>query len=126
MRRSPSVWIVWLILEVVSLQLAAAFSPRIPSLSRPFGPTPVFTQSDGHSRDPLMQDTASTSEELRLLCEQESKQVSVQVHFCDLCLSVQQRDTRLRSILTSVFPAPLFFFPRRLSPSSADDDPFLS
>jgi len=126
MCRSFSAWIVWLVLEVVFLQIATAFSPAAPACSRPFGPTTVFTHSDGHSRDPFMQEPASTSKELRVLCEQASKQVSVLVHFCDLCRAVQQRDTRLRSISTSAFPSPLFFAPRKLFASATDDEPFLS
>ncbi len=125
MRRFLPVWVVWLILEVVSLRATVALLPVAASSPSSFGTIFVFTICDTNRSNPLLKEPASASQELNLLCEQESKHVSALTHFCDLCLTAQQRNTCLQLVSTRDLPSPLFFSPRQLSPPSADDDPFL-
>jgi hypothetical protein len=120
MRRFLSAWVALVILEVVSLRVAVAFSPVIFSPFSSFGSISVFTGREARADDPLLQEPTSASQELDLLCEQESKHVSVLAHFHDLCLTAQQRATSLRSISAQDLPSLLFFFPRKLLPSNND------
>jgi hypothetical protein len=126
MRRFFSIWVVWLILEVVSLRAAVALSPVVSYPSSAFGLIHSLARDDSHRNGPLLEELPSTSQELSLLCEQESKHVSVRVHFCDLCLPARQRATCLQSVATRDLLRFFCAFPRKVLPSSADDDPLLS
>jgi len=127
MRRFLSVCVGWLILEVILLRGAAALLPTDPFLLRSSGPAPAFARDDLDSGEVLCKETFSASQELSLLCKQENKQSRALAPSVDSLLRVQKRDDRWSFVQTRVtsFVA-LFFFPRKLSPSSAEDGPFLS
>jgi hypothetical protein len=125
MQRFLLPWVVWLMLEASLLNAAVAFLPADPGPPQSPNTTPTFTQSCPDSSNSLFKGTSSVSQELGLQCARQSKQVFALVRACTLFLQVQERDGHLRSAPAPVFSPALFFFPRKLSPPSAEDEPFL-
>ena len=126
MQRLLLSWAVWLMLEVLSLHTAVVFLPAASFLPQSPDPVPAVTQSYPSPSDSLFTETSSVSQQLSLRCARQSKQVLVLVRSLDLFLVAQDRDGRLRSVPVPVSLPFLFLFPRKLSPPSAEDDPFLS
>jgi len=119
-------WVVWLMLEMLWLNTAAALLLVHAPLPQSFGPTFTFVQSQADDSDGLCKNTTSVSSELVLQCEQQSKQVYPLVRVATLSSLTQQRGER-RWLRPAPVPPPVhFFFPRKLSPPSAQDEPFLS
>jgi hypothetical protein len=119
-------WVVWLMLEMLWLNTAAAFSLVNAHLPQASGTTPTFAQSQSDCSDGLCKNTASVSSELVLQCERQSKQVHPLIHVSTLFLLAQQGNERHCLQPASAPPLVRFFFPRKLSPPAAQDEPFLS
>jgi len=119
-------WVVWLILEVLSLHTAVALLPVASFLPQSPGPIPALTQSYPSPSDSLFTKTSSVSQALSLQCARQSKHVLALVRSLAPFPQAPERDGRLRSVPVLVSLPFLFLFPRKLSPPSAEDDPFLS
>ena len=119
-------WVVWLILEVLSLHTVVALLPAASFLPQFPGPIPAFTQSYPSPSDSLFTETSSVSQALSLQCARQSKHVLALVRSLAPFPQAPERDGRLRSVPVLVSLPFLFLFPRKLSPPSAEDDPFLS
>ena len=119
-------WAVWLLLEMLWFNTAAALLLVHAPLPRSFGPTLTFAQSQSDGSDGLCKNTSSVSSELVLQCEQQSKQAHPLVRVSTLSLLTQQQGERRWLRPVPVPPPVHFFFPRKLSPPSAQDEPFLS
>jgi len=119
-------WVVWLILEVLSLHTAVALLPAASFLPQSPGPIPALTQSYPSPSDSLFTKTSSVSQALSLQCARQSKHVLALVRSLAPFPQAPERDGRLRSVPVLVSLPFLFLFPRKLSPPSAEDDPFLS
>jgi len=118
-------WVVWLMLEAMLFPAAVAFSP---ACARPFQ-TPFrvsFAQSYANPSGDLLKQTSSFSEEFGLLGAQGSRQVLTLPRSALVLSQGQEKDDRLRLVLVPIFSPLLVFFPRKLSPPSAEDDPFFS
>jgi len=119
-------WVVWLILEVLSLHTAVALLPAASFLPQSPGPIPALTQYYPSPSDSLFTKTSSVSQALSLQCARQSKHVLALVRSLAPFPQAPERDGRLRSVPVLVSLPFLFLFPRKLSPPSAEDDPFLS
>ena len=121
-------WVVWLVLTATAVNAASAFLLSGSSPSR-LPHAPFFLVAQLVSDDvPLGEDVAVPGKGERNVwdCEQHSKYMLAAVHACDLVslFSPRMRAPRLT-------PAPVLmpvrvWFPRKLSPPSASDEPFLS
>jgi hypothetical protein len=126
LRAFLSVGIVWLILATTALNVVSAFLPddSFPARSHHTISVPAQLVSAG---SPLGE-VASVVAEGRNLWEiqQRSKQVLALVHSYNFAYSASQKDHRLRAVLVFVASPVRFFFPRKLSPPAAPDEPFLT
>ena len=124
-RRFLCRWVVRFSVGVLFLYSTAhlpplhSFPPRLPDTGS------AFTHFDPYSSDLLFQEAAA-SEKFSIESASESKQVIVLRRCLDLCPQVRERDNRIWSVQEAVSLPFLLFFPRRLSPPSAEGDPFLS
>ena len=123
MRRLLLSLVSWLMLEAILLNTAAALLPADSCLPQSSHTSTTFAQSHQDCSDWLFKNTSSVSHELSLQCKRQSKRVLALVHFFTLFSQTQERDGHLRPALTPVFFPTLFFFPRKLSPPSATDEP---
>jgi len=126
MQRFVLAWLVWLMLEAISLQAAAALLLGGSSLPQSSETASALTAANSDSSDSLFKETFSISQELSFLCKQESRRSCALDPSVDPLLRVQERDDRWPLARVVVSLPTVFFFPRKLSPSSAEDDPFLS
>jgi len=126
MQRFLLAWLVWLMLEAILLQAAAVLLLGGSSLPQSSETASALTSANSDSSDSLFKETFSVSQELSFLCKQESKQSCALDPSVDPLLRVQERDDRWPLARVVVSLPTVFFFPRKLSPPSAEDDPFLS
>lgn len=119
--------VVWVIFLATSLNVAAAFLPDLPASPHSSHTVLALAQSELDD-SPVGESTSTSSSEEQNLCavQQQTKQVPILVHSCDLVSLVSQRENLLRSAPTPVFLLVRVWFPRKLSPPSAQDEPFLS
>ena len=125
MQRLLLSWAVWLILAVLSLNTAVALLPAASFFPQSPDPIPTFSQSYPSPSDSLFTETSSVSQALSLQCARQSKQVLALVRSLAPCPQAQERDGCIRSVTVPVSLPFLFLLPRKLSPPSAEDDPFL-
>ncbi len=127
MRHRRLARVVWVIFLATSLNVVAAFLPDLPISPHSSHTALALAQSELDD-SPVGESTSTSSSEEQNLCavQQQTKQVPVLVHSCDFVFPVSRRENRLRSALVPVSLPVRFFFPRKLSPPSAQDDPFLS
>jgi hypothetical protein len=127
MRHRPLARVVWVIFLATSLNVAAAFLPDLPTSPHSSDTALALAQSELDD-SPLGESTSTSSSEEQNLCavQQQSKQVPILVRSCDLVSLVSRRENLLRSAPTPVFLLIRIWFPRKLSPPSAQDEPFLS
>jgi hypothetical protein len=118
-------WVVWLMLEAMLLPTAVAFPP---ACARPCqSPLSIsFAQSYANPGGGLLKQTSSFSEEFGLQGAQGRRQVLTLPRSALVLSQGQEKDDRLRLVLVPSFSPLLVFFPRKLSPPSAEDDPFFS
>jgi hypothetical protein len=90
--------------------------------------TAVLTRWDSPASDTLFLEVSSAdSKEFGLQCAQESKAVPGQLdRVLDHFALARQHHGRLWATPALSLVPPLLFFPRKFSPPSADDGPFLS
>ena len=121
-----SVGIVWLILATTALSVVSAFLPDESSPARSHHTTFVPTQLA--AEDAPLGEVASTAAEGRNLWEiqERGKQVLAEVHSSNCGYSAAQKNSRFRAAQVFVAAPVRFFFPRKLSPPSASDEPFFS
>jgi hypothetical protein len=126
MQRLFHSWVIWLLLEAISLKLAAVSLPTGPCPSQSSPITPTFTHSYPVSSDEFFRETSSVSAEISLRSARQSKQASALIRPVLAFSHVQERGAHFRPAVGPVLsPAP-FFFPRKLSPPSTEDEPLLS
>ena len=126
LRRVLFSWLVWSTLGALVLQtlivlvLTPSFLHQLPNLT--------FTGSRLYrgSNNSLFEETAGVSQELSRECAQQSRQALASACSFDTLAPLQQRDGRLGSVPAPISLLILAFLPRKLSPPSAEDDPFLS
>jgi hypothetical protein len=116
----------WLVLGAILLSTATTFVPVDSRFFPPLHPSSAFTQSCPDCSDWLFKDTASASHELGLQCERQNKQVIMRVQASTLLHQLRARNGHCRPTREPVFSPARLFFPRKLSPPSAADEPFLS
>lgn len=119
-------WVVWLTLGVTMLNTAAAFMPTDSFLPQSSDTAPAFNRSHSGIKDRFFKETSSVSQGLSLQCARQSKRALARVRSFYPFSRVQQKTIRLWSVAVPVSLPFVFFFPRKFSPSSAEDDPFLS
>jgi hypothetical protein len=127
MRHRRLARVVWVIFLATSLNVAAALLPALPTSLQSSNAALVLAQSELDD-SPLGESTSTSSSEEQNLCavQQQSKQVPILVRSCDLVSLVSQRENLFNSAPAPVFLPVRVWFPRKLSPPSAQDDPFLS
>jgi hypothetical protein len=113
-------------LAAVLLNTAAAFLPLDSDLVRSFQTTSAVAQSHLDCGDWLFKHTSSASHKLHLRCARQSKKILALLHSFTLLSHLQEREAQFRSAPVPVFFPTALFFPRKLSPPSAADEPFLS
>ena len=127
MSHLPFAWVVWLILTATSLNTVSAFVPDQSS--------PLWSQNSTFALSQLQLDDSPLGEDVSVPgkgrwnfwgIEQQSKQILALVRSHDLVSLVSRRENLLRSAPAPVFLPFRAWFPRKLSPPSAQDDPFLS
>jgi len=118
-------WVVWLMLEALLLPVAVAFPP---ACARPFQSSRgiSFAQSYANPSGDLLKQTSSFSEEFGPQGARESKQQLALPRIGSVLAQKQEKDDHLQPILVPNSSPLLIFFPRKLSPPSAEDDPFFS
>jgi hypothetical protein len=127
MRRFLPVWVGWLILAAILLSGAAAFLPENSFLPYSSNAVPALVRANLDSGEVLFKETFSVSQELSLQCRQEHRQSCPLAPSLVTSDSLRESDDCWSIVHTKVAPpTTLFFFPRKLSPSSAEDGPFLS
>ena len=124
MPRFPFAWVVWLSLTATSVNVVSAFLPDPSPLARKA--TSLFTQVMSDD-SPLGEDVAGPGKGERNFSEIEgqSKHVLAVLPSREFGVRAAQRENLLRAA-----PAPFFlpvrvWFPRKLFPPPAQDDPFL-
>lgn len=128
MQRSCFVLFIWFALAMVLLQTADTLIPLASSSPHLSTSTLSLVHSRPGSHSSCCETAVSASEELGRQCESHNKQGFAPGRTVTLASNeTQQRDSHLH-FRASVSPIVLahFFFPRKLSPPVADDDPFLS
>lgn len=126
-RRFLPPWIGWLLLATVSLGEAAGFLFTAPSSFPAARATSAFTQADSDRGAILCEETSSVSQELSLLCQQESRRNRMLSAVVGPFPRVQKREGLGSSAQAPETPLLfLLFLPRKLSPPSGGDAPFLS
>ena len=126
MHRRVYAWILWLILVANALSGAAVLRP-VEAFGFQASPLDLIaTPSRRIAPDWLCTEPAAISPALSLLCAQQSKQPPLLVRSLLLVPSVQDRTRPPQWVLASAFPRWRFFYPRKLSPRSAEEDPFPS
>jgi len=108
------------------LQAAAVLLLGGASLPQSSETASALTAANSDFSDSLFKETFSISQELSFLCKQASRQSCALDPSVDPLLRVQERDDRWPLARVVVSLPTVFFFPRKLSPPSAEDDPFLS
>ena len=126
LRALLSVRIICLILTMTSFNIAAIFLSDY-SFSAHSHHT-VLLPAQLSVDDSPIGEVASTAAEGRNLWEiqQQDKQVLGVVHSSNFFYSAPQKDHRLRAALVFLSVPARTFFPRKLSPPSATDEPVLS
>ena len=119
-------WLVWSTLGTLVLQTLVGLALTTCFLGQP--PHTMFTVSRPYrgSNNSLFEETAGVSQELSRECAQQSRQALASACSFDPFAPLQQRDGRLGSVPVPISLLILSFLPRKLSPPSAEDDPFLS
>src|SRR6059036_3419338 len=113
-------WIACLTVGAIGLRLVLALLHFLC-----LNPTPTFTRSRAGPDDPPFEETASLSTQLKLRRRLKSEQTVALLHSFDPARHVQRRERRLRPLVASGSHPCRALFPRKLSLSSADNDPFL-
>src|SRR5262245_13722224 len=126
MQRLLFSWVSWLILAAVLPNTVAAFPPFDSYLVRSSDATPIVAQSHLDCSDWLFQHTSSVSHKLNLRCARQSRKTLALLHSFTIPSRLQKRDAHLQAVPAPVFFPTALFFPRKLSPPSAADEPFLS
>lgn len=119
-------WLVWLFLVVTPLTTAAVSLPLVSPAPQSQDRTPEWAQSQGHTQHEFFKETSSISQELRAQSERQSKKARIWVRRLEALLQDQQRSCSLKSLPVLTTRPVRFFFPRKLSPPSTSDDPFVS
>jgi len=126
MPRLLFVWVVWLSLSATSVNVVSAFlpAPSFPSRSQqdPFLLTQLVSEDS-----PLGEDIAvpGKGEQNFLEIEGRSKHVFAAGPSREFSVRVLQRENLLRAAPAPAFLPVRVWFPRKLSPPPAQDDPFL-
>src|SRR5215470_14297394 len=126
MQRFFFAWAIWLMIEAMVSPAAAVFPPVCARAPQPPRPGPAFAQSYTNPSEGLFKQTSSFSEEFSLQGTSESRTVFALPHPVAVLAKKPERGSRLRPVpVPACFPLRVLF-PRKLSPPSAEDDPFLS
>src|SRR5438552_5271080 len=122
MPRLLCTWVVWLSLTATSVNVVSAFLPDPASLARPQKATSLFTQVVSDDA-PLGEDVAVPGKGGRNFSEIEgqSKHVLALLPSREFVFPVSQGENLLRAAPTPVFLPVRAWFPRKLSPPSAQD-----
>lgn len=120
------VWILWLILVANSLNVAAVLCPVDACDSQASTLDLIATPSRRDAPDWLCTEPAAVSPALSLRCAHQSRQTPVLARSVSLVPSVQEHPRLSRWVLAPAFSLWRFFYPRKLSPPPAEDDPSLS
>ncbi|HKA52774.1 MAG TPA: hypothetical protein VKJ47_03860 [Candidatus Binatia bacterium] len=125
MPRFPFAWVVWLSLTATSVNVVSAFLPDPSPLARKA--TSLFTQVMSDD-SPLGEDVAVPGKGERNFSEIEgqSKHVLAVLPTREFVSPVARRENLRHAAPTPVFLPVRLWFPRKLSPPPAQDDPFLS
>jgi hypothetical protein len=126
MRRMLFSWLVCSTLGMLVLQTLVVLALSNWFLLQPPDVTFTFSRSYRGSNNSLFEETAGVSQELSRECAQQSKQVLTSACAFDSLAPLQRRDGRLGSVPAPISLPMLSFLPRKLSPPSAEGDPFLS
>ena len=123
MPRLPFAWIVWLILIAIAANVASAF----PGHSSPSQNATFIATQPALDDSPPGEAISVTREGERSFwgLEQQSNHILAAVRAHALVFLLSQREDLLRAAPTPVLPPVRIWFPRKLSPPSAQDDPFL-
>ena len=119
-------WLVWLLLIVVPLNTGATFLLGDSPSLQPSNQVSEWIQSHRDTPRDFFKETSSVSQEFSLQSERQSKKARVLVRRLATALRDQDRTQRLRSVLIIITRPARFFFPRKLSPPTASDEPFVS
>lgn len=119
-------WIVWLVLAAIPVNLAKACVSADATASQSGDTIPALTYSHSNPQDRVFKSTPSVSEALSLQCERQSKKSRTIVRRFDIPPQPRHKDGHFHFDAVPSFVLVRFFFPRKLSPPSAEDDPFLS
>jgi len=115
--------LVWLPLAVIPLQTAVACIPPGSSSPSSFSLAPALVQSQPGSHDPSCAQTFTISEELSLQSEGQNKQNLLPLRSVALWLAVRRHGADLHRRALALSSSPIRrFFPRKLSPPTAEDD----
>lgn len=119
-------WRVRLILGILLLNAVATIHSASALLAYPSPPSSVAIVSPINETNILFQGTSSVSRELSLQCARQSKRVLSLICPFDLHSSAGEKAFQLQASTTRVCsPAP-FSVPLKISPPSAEDEPFLN
>jgi hypothetical protein len=119
-------WLVWLLLIAVPLNTGATLLLGDAPLPQPSSQGEEGIQSHKDAQRDFFKETSSASQEFSLQSERQSKKTRVLIRRLDTTLQDQDRTRRLRSAPIIISRPTHFFFPRKLSPPTASDDPFMS
>jgi hypothetical protein len=126
MRRVFSLWIRLLTVTIIALNIVGAPSSSEPLISQTQPPLPALYETQAGIDDWLFAKSPSEVGKFSLQGVRQSKQLSLPS--CALKFSPQNpsRTDPLWGAPTHGLFSFQFFFPRKLSPPSSSDDPFLS
>jgi len=119
----PSIF--WVLLEILLLNTVGAILSPGSFLPQSSHAVPTFAQAHADDTDGLLKKSDSASQELSLQCKRQSQR-TLSFAYSSFLSSAQEQGEHRPSILSTP-PIPVcFVFPRKLSPPSATDDPFMS
>jgi len=119
-------WVIWLMLEAMLFPAAVAFPPACAPPLQSSRSGISFTQSYANPSGDLFKQTSSFSEEFGLQGAAENRQMLALPRTGSVLSQEQEGDSHLQPLPVPIFSPLLVFFPRKLSPPSAEDDPFFS
>jgi hypothetical protein len=125
-QRVRSFWVIWFLLAVMSSNIGGALFATTVDASQSSDPTPVLAGARAGRGNLLSESVSSASREFSLQNQRQSKKVRMLIRRGDTVHQSPQEKSDFRLIRMPAFLPVRFFFPRKLSPPSASEDPFLS
>lgn len=118
--------VIWLILGAISLNAAVPLQAAPAALAHSLPVPSAVMESSVAGDEVFFRETSSVSREFSLQCARQSRQVIALARSFGPSLLDREQVFRLHAVVAQVFSPTQVSFPRKVAPSSSENDPFLS